>query len=95
MGSGLRKRGKTKNPSDYYKPTPEDWDAYRFCVKNNIRISIVPQEKGNNPETFRVSVIIGEYKRGEKPHLSPNVYSIEIIKENMYKACKYYYEKYK
>jgi hypothetical protein len=88
-------RKKTLNPYNYYNPTDEDTEAFLFCVRNNIRISIVPQERGMDPRTFKVSICLGPYKRGEKVNLSPNTYSIEQIIEEKYKAMRYYYEKYK
>ena len=86
---------KAKNPADYYNPTEEDWDAFLYCNRNNIRISIHPMEKGMYPAQFKVSVALGPYQKFEKPALSPKVYSIEQIIEQKFKACKYYYEKYK
>lgn len=94
MGSGLKKK-KGKSEWDYYNPSEEDWKALRYCINNNIRISMVPMEKGMDPKNFKISIALGPYKRGEKVNLSPNIYSKEIIVEEMYKAMKYYYDKHR
>ena len=94
MGSGLRKK-KGKSEWEYYNPNEEDYKALRFCIKNNIRISMVPMQQGMDPKDFKISVALGPYQRGEKVNLSPNIYSKEIIVEEMYKAMKYYYDKYR
>lgn len=94
MGSGFKKK-KGKSEWDYYSPSDEDWKAFRYCVNNNIRISMVPMQQGMDPKDFKISVALGPYKRGEKVNLSPNIYSKEIIVEEMYKAMKYYYDKHR
>lgn len=94
MGSGFKKK-RGKNEWDYYRATEDDQKAFRYCVRNNIRISIVPMQQGMVPKDFKISVVLGPYKRGEKVNLSPNIYSKEIIVEEMYKAMKYYYDKHR
>ena len=86
---------KSKNEFEYYEPTESDYEAMRYCIRNNIRISIVPQSQGMHPGNFKISVSLGAYERGEKVNLSPNVYSKEIIVKEMYNAMKYYYEKHR
>jgi hypothetical protein len=78
-----------------YFPTKEEMDAQDFCIRNNIRISYVPATPGAAPKEWHISIIIGPYKKGEKPHLSPEVYPAVKCKEQMYKTCMYYYEKYR
>ena len=92
MGSGFRKK-KGKNEFEYYKPSKEDWEAYRYCVKNNIRISFKPLEQGMSPKNFKLTVCLGPYQKYEKPNLSPQTYGKDEIVEQMYKAMKYYYDK--
>jgi hypothetical protein len=93
MGSGFRKKKNIKSEWEYYNPGEKDYEALRFCIRNNIRISMVPTEQGMDPKNFKISVALGPYQRGEKVNLSPNIYSKEIIVQEMYKAMKYYYEK--
>jgi len=78
-----------------YSPTEEEMKAHDFCIRNNIRISYVPVTTGAAPKEWYISVIIGAYKKGEKPHLSPEAYPAVKCKEQMYKTCMYYYEKYR
>ena len=94
MGSGLKKN-KNKSEWDYYMPNSKDYEAARYCIQNNIRICMVPLEKGMNPKKFKISVALGAYKRGEKVNLSPNIYPKETIVQEMYKAMKYYYDKHR
>ena len=94
MGSGLRKK-KGKSEWEYYIPDEEDWKALRHCINNNIRICMIPMEQGMDPRNFKISVALGPYQRGEKVNLSPNIYSKEIIVQEMYKAMKYYYDKHR
>jgi hypothetical protein len=86
---------KTKNEFEYYEPIESDYEAMRYCIRNNIRISIVPQSQGMHPNNFKISVSLGAYERGEKVNLSPYIYSKEVIVKEMYKAMKYYYEKHR
>jgi hypothetical protein len=92
MGSGLKKK-KNKSEWEYYTPSEEDYKAIEYCIKNNIRISITPMERGLNPKNFKISIALGVYKKGEKVNLSPNTYPKEDIIQEMYNAAKYYYEK--
>lgn len=94
MGSGFKKK-KGKSEWEYYNPTEDDRKAFEYCVRNNIRISMVPMQQGMDPKDFKISVALGPYQRGEKVNLSPNIYSKEIIVQEMYKAMKYYYDKYR
>jgi len=71
---------------DYHK-----WNSY--CVDNNIRISLKPTIQGPYPEEWRISICLGPYKRGEKPYLSPNVYTVDNVFEEMERMKKYYYDK--
>lgn len=93
MGIGLTKgRKKKPAPSDFYNPTKENLDAHHYCVRNNIRVSMVPQEPGMAPETFKVSISLGEnYK---KINLSPATYSAKEIYNAIFEFEKYYYDKY-
>ena len=74
-------------------PTKEynKWNSY--CVDNNIRLFPVPTTKGMYPEEWRIGVCLGPYKKGEKPYLSPNVYTVDNIYQEMANMKKYYYNK--
>jgi len=91
MGSGLKKKGKSE--WEYYIPSEKDYAAFIYCVRNNIRISMYPMERGLYPENFKVLICLGPYKKYEKPNLSPQVYKKSEIVDAMYKAMKYYYDK--
>ncbi len=96
MGSGLKKRkGKQKKTLCAYDfiPTKEHikWDDY--CIKNNIRISPKPTQRGMEPEEWRIEIRVGPYQKGEKAYLSPNAYTAESIHQELYNMKKYYYDK--
>ena len=68
-----------------YDPTPEEKDAYDYCVKNNIRIS--PRGiHGQNKWYVEV------YAKG-KWNRSPEKYGPGEVWEVFYNYCKYYYAK--
>ena len=72
----------------------EEYNKYNlYCVDNNIRIFPVPTVKGMYPDEWRIGICLGPYKKGEKPYLSPNVYVVENIFEEMEQMKKYYYDK--
>ena len=93
MGSGLKKKGRYKGLNTGFSPSPEQTKWMRYCVDNHIRISPVPTQQGLQPEEWRIEIRIGPYKRGEKPYLSPNVYTADNIWEELYNMMKYYYDK--
>ncbi len=74
-------------------PTEESikWELY--CVDNNIRIFPIPTQQGLNPEEWRIGICLGPYKKGEKPYLSPNVYTVDNLYQEMGNMKKYYYDK--
>lgn len=92
MGSGTKNK-KGKSEWDYYEPTSEDYEAMRFCVRNNIRISMKAMQQGMYPTTFKITVNLGPYKKFEKTNYSPVEYDKKDIVREMYKAMKYYYDK--
>lgn len=67
------------------------WD--RYCVEHDIRLFPIPTTRGMYPEEWRIGVCLGPYKRGEKPYVSPNVYTVDNIYQEMEKMKKYYYDK--
>ena len=62
---------------------------------NNIRIFPIPTTKGMYPEEWRIGICLGPYKKGEKPNVSPNVYTVDNIYEEIARMKKYYYDKYR
>jgi len=67
------------------------WNSY--CIDNNIRIAPQPTQQGSYPEEWRIGICLGPYKKGEKPYVSPNVYTVDNIFEEMGNMKKYYYNK--
>ena len=89
---GIRERKKkNSNPMPNYVPSTEERKWMAYCINNDIRISQQP-EKGEIGR-WRMTVNIGPYKKGEKPYLSPNVYTADNIYEEMANMKKYYYNK--
>jgi hypothetical protein len=93
MGSGVKKKKSYVGLNTGFIPTTEQYEWLRYCINNDIRISPVPTTKGPQPEEWRIEVRIGEYKRGEKGYLSPNVYTSDNIWEELFNMSKYYYDK--
>lgn len=83
MGSGTKNKdkvdmGQTPFDDDY-------WIAYRWCLKNNIRIS--PRAKANNAWFI-------EIENHGKIHTSPETYGKTEIWNKIFEYCKYYFNKY-
>ena len=76
-----------------YLQSKEEQEAYVYCVKNNIRIS--PKGIQNDPDHWKIEIILGPYQRGEKANVSPSTYCRKTIWPEYYKMCKYYYDKYR
>ena len=76
-----------------YTANDEEWEAYKYSVRNNIRIS--PYGIQNDNEHWHIAISLGPYKKWEKPHLSPSKYCRKTIWVEYYKMCKYYYDKYR
>ena len=97
MGSGLKKKSNHKGLSyafnNCYVPHKDynKWDTY--CIHNNIRVSPAPTQSGLYPEEWRVEIRLGPYKRGEKAYLTPNVYTVDNIFQEIERIKKYYYDK--
>jgi len=97
MGSGLKKRkahkGLTYAFNSCYKPHKDHdvWNAY--CINNDIRISPKPTQQGLSPEEWRVEIRLGVFKKDEKAYLTPNVYIVDNIFQEIERIKKYYYDK--
>ncbi len=83
MGSGQKKKAiNMGNP-----PHKEsDWVPYRWCVKNNIRISA----KAKNKTEWYVDII-----NNGKTHTSPEAYGKNDIWAKIFEYSKYYYDKHR
>ncbi len=88
-----RRKYSRKTPLGDYFPTKEELLAHSYCIKNNIRISYTPAERGSKPKNWYIAVALGPYRKGEKWHLSPESYPRTECQKQMYKACMYYYSK--
>ncbi len=64
--------GKKAKPMPAYTRSEEEFEWYRYCVKNNIRIS--PYGIQNDPDHWHLAINVGPYKKWEKPPFSPNTY---------------------
>jgi hypothetical protein len=85
-------RRKSK-PMPHYVPSEQEQEWKLFCNRNNIRIS--PMGIQNDSDHWRITISLGPYKKGEKPHMSPYIYDRKTIWPEYYKMCKYYYDKYR
>jgi hypothetical protein len=85
MGSGSKKKkgqidmGQTGHSS-------LDWNAYRWCVKNNIAIS---------PKAYSTTQWYIDIKNKDRTHTSPETYGKTEIWEKIFEYCKYYYDKHR
>jgi hypothetical protein len=84
MGSGLRAK---KNQCDMgtYVYKPQEYEAMRWCVANNIKIS---------PKAHTLSSWFIEINLNGKTTVSPDAYKKVEIWKQIFKYYKYYYEKY-
>jgi len=66
-----------------------------WCIDNNVRIGPVPTKQGPFPDEWRIEIRLGAYKRGEKNHLSPSIYTYENVHQEVRRMQKHYYDKHK
>jgi len=78
--------GVKKKPCDMGKTgfNEEDWEAYRWCIRNDIAISPVAK----NDTAWYISI----GSKG-KTNQSPETYGKTIIWEKIFEYCKYYFKK--
>ena len=81
--------GKHKAKMGTYTPTDKELKAYWWCIKNNIRISAYAK----NQFKWYIDIVIGKYKKDEKINRTPVTYKKDIVWEQIYKYCEYYYNK--
>ena len=85
MGSGFKaKKGQVNMGTTTMDP--KLWEAYRWCVRNNIAIS----PKAKSPTTWYVDI-----KNKGKTHTSPETYGKTEIWEKIFEYCKFYYDKHR
>lgn len=87
MGSGSKKQKKLLMGS--YASTVKEDEAWRWCVRNNIKIVPKPAQQGN-PESWHILIEINN-----KQSLSPEAYKAKDIWQKLYEYCEYYYDKYR
>ena len=74
-----------------YMPTKEEVESRNYCIRNNIRISPIGIKNDNG--YWKISIIIGPYKKWERPNIAPSIYDKHTIWPEFYRMCKYYYDK--
>ena len=85
MGSGSKaKKGQIKMGEPGHNE--KDWEAYRWCVTNNI--AIAPHAKSTTE--WYVSI-----RNKDKTNISPEAYEKTIIWQKIFEYCKYYYDKHR
>jgi len=85
MGSGFKaKKGQVNMGTTTMDP--KLWEAYRWCVRNNIAIS----PKAKSPTAWYVDI-----KNKGKTHTSPETYGKTEIWKKIFEYCKFYYDKHR
>lgn len=64
----------------------EYWEAYRWCVRNNIYIS----PKAKSATHWHIDIT-----NNGKTNTSPEAYTKNVIWEKLLEYCKYYHEKHR
>jgi len=85
MGSGSKKK-KGQIDMGQTGHNPLDWNAYRWCVKNNIAIS---------PKAYSTTQWYIDIKNKNQTHTSPETYGKTEIWNKIFEYCKYYYDKHR
>ena len=76
-------RAKTGKSPGYHNHTREDMKRVNWCMRNGIKIAVIP--KGIEWQV--------ELNINDKIHLNPEVYKANEAYEKMYEYYKYYYDK--
>jgi hypothetical protein len=85
MGSGFKvKKGQVNMGTTTMDP--KLWEAYRWCVRNNIAIS---------PKAKSTTAWYVDIKNKGKTHTSPETYGKTEIWEKIFEYCKFYYDKHR
>ena len=81
----MKKKGKYDADMGVYDPTDEEFEAYKWCIKNNVHISPFAKDINN----WYIDIVIN----GKKPHRSPDTYKKVEVWKQIYSYYKYYYDK--
>lgn len=85
----MPKKVKKTNWGNFYR-SEEEFEAMRWCIKNNIIISPLAATSGNGPQNFWIEISIkGNVNK------SPNTFHAKEVYPQIYKYYKYYYEKHR
>jgi hypothetical protein len=85
----MPKKVKKTNWGNFYR-SEEEFEAMRWCIKNNIIISPLAATPGNGPQNFWIEISIkGNVNK------SPNTFHAKEVYPQIYKYYKYYYEKHR
>ena len=85
MGSGFKaKKGQVNMGTTTMDP--KLWEAYRWCVRNNIAIS---------PKAKSTTAWYVDIKNKGKTHTSPETYGKTEIWKKIFEYCKFYYDKHR
>lgn len=68
-----------------YLPTKEEELAWVWCIRNNIKIAPTCKSEG----AWWI-----EITNNNKTNRTPNVFTKTAVWKELYKYCKYYYNKY-
>jgi len=85
MGSGFKAKKSQVNMGTTTMD-PKLWEAYRWCVRNNIAIS----PKAKSSTAWYVDI-----KNKGKTHTSPETYGKTEIWKKIFEYCKFYYDKHR
>ena len=83
MGSGNKKKAVNMGNPPHNN---EQWEAYRWCVRNQIAIA----PKAYSPTQWYIDI-----KNKDKTHTSPETYGKTEIWNKIFEYCKYYYDKHR
>ena len=65
---------------------PELWEAYRWCVRNQIAIA----PKAHSATQWYITIT-----NKSRTNVSPEAYEKTIIWQKCFEYCKYYYDKHR
>ena len=85
MGSGSKQKKGAINMGDTGY-NAEDWEAYRWCVRNDI--AIAPKAKSTTEWYITIT-------NKSRTNVSPEAYEKTIIWQKCFEYCKYYYDKHR
>jgi hypothetical protein len=85
----MPKKARKTNWGNFYR-SEEEFEAMRWCIKNNITISPLAATAGNAPQNFYIEINVkGNINK------SPNTFHAKEVYQQIYKYYSYYYEKHR